>query len=439
MPRALLPAVLSMLLAAPLAAAAPTFATAGAAVRDARDMIDVRGTVDALVRLGATEYLYDLPADAESWNRLPAFADAARDRGIAVDVYLAPYSQARKGGKSRQDGPFGTDYVAWADAIAKIARDHPSIRGIVIDDFGNNVGDDRFTPPMVAAMRDKLRAAGRPLSLRPVLYFDQPIDDLLESYAGFFDGGVVLCYPRSPREVDVALEYLRDVPRGASIATEISKRRHLQKGGGTTARATLSADAARRATRLTFYVDTRDLTPEHGRQRLIARVDGREVWHGELPRPRPGDRNVSIELPRLRDRATVELQVLVEEPAVDAEEEAVARISFDDVSVTDAHGDRIADVFWEGTASEGAALYVAPQRERGRPSGPRWTLPLTLLVAGSPRMHEKVFSEPATPAAIAGKTTEAIRWARAGKADGVISWALPLDGPVYDAVRRALR
>lgn len=417
------------LLACAAAHAAPSIATAGGAVRDAKNAIDVDATLDALGRLGATEYLYDLPADSEAWARLPAFADAAAKRKISVDVYLAPWSQARKGGKQRQDGPFGVDYVAWCGAIADLAKDHPAIRGVVMDDFGANVGPERFTPELVAAMHRRLGSGDRRLIFRPVLYFDEPLDALLDTYGRFFSGAI-LCYPRSPREVEVALNVMRDGPRGAQLFTELPKKHKLHRGQGTFAMARLTREQARDARRLTFYADDFDHGDKAGRHELVARVDGREVWRRKL-KGRGGD-DISIDLPpRLRDGATLELGVVVDEPAA---EEVEVRISFDDVTLRDGRGKPI-DVRWADDVDDGIRFDVA-QASRG---GVRQQTAMTLLVAGAPFAHEKIFNEPPTPDAIAGKFAEALSWCRDGKGDGVISWALPLeDRKIVDATRKAV-
>lgn len=430
MSRACWSIVFSLLLVARLSAAAPTFATAGACVRDAGGHVDVAATVDALAALGATDYLYDLPADSDAWARLPAFADAAMKRGIAVDVYLAPWSQARKGGKDRQDGPCGTDYVAWCEAIATVARDHPAIRGVVMDDFYANVRPERFTPELLAEMRKRLAAGARPLAFRPVLYFDEPLDAILGTFARFFGDGVILCYAHSPREVDVASAALRDRPRGAQLFTELPKKRKLKPGQGTFAMARLTREQAGHAARLTFYADDRNGVAKRGKHWLVARVDGRDVWRRELTDGDDGA--VRIDLPRrLRAGATIELGVIADEPAEDVE----VRIAFDDIRVRDDRGEPLDNVEWADDVDDGIQFTISPQSA----GGTRKPIAMTLLVAGAPFEHEKVFGTPGTPKAIAGKLAEALAWAHDGKADGVIAWALPLDDKAMTkAVREAV-
>ena len=429
MRRTLTAVFLSMVLATRLAAA-PTFATAGGAVRDADDRIDVAATIDALAAVGATEYLYDLPAASDAWARLPAFAEAAAANHIAVDVYLAPWTQARKGGKDRQDGPAGTDYVAWCDAIAAVARDRPAIRGIVIDDFYANVAPGRFTPAMLAEMRKRLAAAGRPLALRPILYFDEPLDEILDQFGRYFRDGAVLCYPHSLREVDVAFAALGDLPRGARLLTDLPKKRKLKPGQGTFAMARLTREQARAARRLTFFADDPNATQRRGKHWLVARVDGHDVWRRELTGAAAGE--VKIDLPaRLREGATLELGVVADEPA----EDVVVRIAFDDIRVRDGRDATLPGVDWSDDVDDGIRFTISPQQ----PGGERKPIPMTLLVAGAPFEHEKVFGEPGTPAAIASKVKDALAWAHAGRANGVICWALPLaDRAMVKAVAKTV-
>lgn len=150
--------------------------------------LDAAATIDSTRSIDADTYAYPIgpallgresPSRAQ-WEELGDFADAAVRQGVGVLVYLVPPTEAPD---PETYEPYGWDYVAWARAIAEVARSHPAIRGVVIDDLGTNVlgrsgNGFTFTADLLVQMRAELAGAGR-LPLYGVLY----IQDLFGSYA----------------------------------------------------------------------------------------------------------------------------------------------------------------------------------------------------------------------------------------------------------------
>ena len=108
-----------------------------------------------------------------------------------------------------------------------------------------------------------------------------------------------------------------------------------------------------------------------------------------------------------------------------AEEVAIVHIAFDDVSLRLGDGARMPGVTWREGMEDGMEIGVEQPRDVDRP---RWRVPMTLLVAGAPFEHVKRYDEPGKPEAIAGRIGNAVDWMKAGKAEGVVIWFLPLDG-----------
>jgi hypothetical protein len=183
--------------------ATPLYATSG----PRRGRVDIAGTIGALSAAHINTYAYLIfpgwslnpGVTTRQWQDLPAFADAALNSGIDVFVYLVPPTEAARDAYA----PFGWNYREWASNIGRVARDHPSIRGMMIDDFGTNttpnIGTDfRFTPAYVAEMRALARSWAAWITLSPVLYFDEIVGPgaVLPAFRYAIDGVV---FPYSGR------------------------------------------------------------------------------------------------------------------------------------------------------------------------------------------------------------------------------------------------
>ncbi|MGH9449857.1 MAG: hypothetical protein ACRD11_04870 [Terriglobia bacterium] len=103
---------------------------------------------------------------------MPAFNSA----DISVWVALIPPSE---GGNSE---PFGSDYVRWMRALAKLSLKYPHLRGVNIDDFQSGISRKTFTPAYTCAL---YRAKQQ---INPKLQFAPTVYKLDRAFAGQFGG-----------------------------------------------------------------------------------------------------------------------------------------------------------------------------------------------------------------------------------------------------------
>ncbi|GAA2096291.1 hypothetical protein GCM10009841_07990 [Microlunatus panaciterrae] len=175
--------------------------------------INVDATVKKLSEANINTYAYLICPDKNANPRvsssqlddLPAFSAAAGAAGIDVFVYLVPPTEAPQ----QAYAPFHWDYKSWATHIAEIAAHVPSIKGIMIDDFGGNTQPRadlsfHFTPAYVRDMMASARRVAPWLTFSPVLYYHDmlgpravlsdyrdAIQGVVFPYFGYSDGQLV--------------------------------------------------------------------------------------------------------------------------------------------------------------------------------------------------------------------------------------------------------
>lgn len=145
-----------------------------------RPTIDIEATITALSRASVSSYAYLIAPDSSGdpevsqnqFDALPQLAAAAEHARIDIYVYLVPPSEAPLGSYA----PYQWDYTAWASAIGRMASSHPSIKGIIIDDFGSNTVPSTkhsfgFTEAYVARMMVESRSYAPWLLFIPVMYY----------------------------------------------------------------------------------------------------------------------------------------------------------------------------------------------------------------------------------------------------------------------------
>src|SRR4051794_37969401 len=152
--------------------------------------MDAQANLAALKAMGANTYFYLIWHKASDWDDLPAFASAAEKEGIDVWVYLIPWSETPLVKKSWGfSEPYRTDYVKWAQEIARLSLDHKNVVGYVIDDFySNSLQRDRFTAAYVRKMVDAGKQVNPRLKFYPLLYFQQPWADFMDRFGDVVDG-----------------------------------------------------------------------------------------------------------------------------------------------------------------------------------------------------------------------------------------------------------
>lgn len=140
------------------------YAATGATREDLR--IDLPKLMAALKTIGARDYfhlVWGRPVQAEGWEDFKRLAPECQAAGIHLWLYLVPPSEPPA------PEPFGADYPRWAAECAAVAKEHPCVAGICIDDFNGNT--DLFTPAYCRRMMDAARKIAPNLALVVVNYF----------------------------------------------------------------------------------------------------------------------------------------------------------------------------------------------------------------------------------------------------------------------------
>lgn len=154
--------------------------------------IDTPQMIQRLQDLKINHYFYLIWHEKSDWDDLVyEFLPAAQKAGINVWVYLVPPSESL--GKASE--PFGTDYIAWFKAIGRVSRRYPNLKGIVIDDFNENL--NFFSPQYVKKMREAGRRENRSLNFMPQVYFQAITENFLSRYHSLIDG-LIMSYRDDP-------------------------------------------------------------------------------------------------------------------------------------------------------------------------------------------------------------------------------------------------
>lgn len=164
--------------------------------------VDTPATIARLREAHVTTYFYLVLHAATDWADFTRdFLPAAEAAGIDLWVYLVPPSECCS-------QPYGTDFIRWAEEIARLSLLHPAVKGWAMDDFSSNL--TTFTPAYTKAMRDTARRINPELQFFPVLYHNDYSDAFLAGYAPHIDGAI-FPYTVNFEDVDQVDEALDDV------------------------------------------------------------------------------------------------------------------------------------------------------------------------------------------------------------------------------------
>ena len=174
--------------------------------------------VDAIVNGVAAAHVdgYDYliwraPTDYADLGRLLAAADSAK---FQVWVTLTPPTeQVAPYGLTQ---PYGLDFVAWQRAISTLAGQHPSLRGLIIDDFELNTGF--FSPELFRSMRAVRDSLGGRPELWVVIYHR-----LLDALPRW--------WPRRARDFDGVMFAYEGYANADSLGTVLAQARRTVPGG----------------------------------------------------------------------------------------------------------------------------------------------------------------------------------------------------------------
>jgi hypothetical protein len=408
-----------------------------AEIRRADGHIDIPANIAALKSLSANTYFYLIWHKPHDWEDLPAFASAAEKAGIDVWVYIIPWSETPLVKKSwGYSEPYRTDYIRWAQEIARLSLDHKNIVGYVIDDFyTNSTQPDRFTVPYVRKMVEAGKAINPSLKFYPLVYFQQPWDDFTRRFAGLADG-VVAAYPKSRAQVNNALAWLNDQPHGVSTIVSLRRASSSDADDKGVIWGEFKVARASRAG-ISFFFDDDDTAGKKGLHTAFVRVAGDIVWQRDAALFTAGQ-IVNIDLSRAvrgHEVVKVELGIL--------EERGVSRYAvnahFDDIRLHgfDTATERVSEKFWNRKATGSFEVELMPASEgKGR-----FHLPMILMPAGESEQHEKRYPSPGSPSNIANKLEMCFNLLREGKVEGVVTYCLPkaAEDPIFKAARREYR
>jgi hypothetical protein len=142
--------------------------------------LDVERTIELLRQDGfRCEIAVVVGEPSRSWDAFKKLAAAANAAGIDLWPVILPPSE----GTSE---PYGHDYLAWAEAFAKLSLEYPHMRGLNIDDLDQGVSPETFTREYVCKIYSAKQKINPKLLFLPTIYdLDRKVADRL---AGCIDG-----------------------------------------------------------------------------------------------------------------------------------------------------------------------------------------------------------------------------------------------------------
>jgi len=169
--------------------------------------------------LGANTYNFLVWHEPTDWDDLRAFLPLARAQKIKVWVTLVPPTESPPKTKSYSE-PYRTDYLRWAEEIARLSVTEPALVAWSIDDFAHNLST--FTPATVRAMLAAARATNPRLAFVPCLYFKQLTPKFATAYGDLLDG---VLFPYRNESVKANLT------DAGQVADEVARVRSLFRPG----------------------------------------------------------------------------------------------------------------------------------------------------------------------------------------------------------------
>jgi hypothetical protein len=404
---------------------------------------DTPRTLAALKAMGCNTYFYLIHHSKYDWEDLPAFADAAAKEKMDVWVHINPWSETTLYMKKWNfSEPFKTDYVRWAQEIAKLSLKHKNIVGFVIDDFYTNIKlpdrDEGFSPKYTEKIHNAYKSINPNLKFYPLIYFEQPWSDFVEKYHGYCDG-VIGAYPRTEDEIINANTYLRDEYHGPSLIAKLGRGVATDEDEGVLMVGDFYVEDRDEAS-ISFYWDSfiREQLAERGFHMAACYVNGRKIWSADASRE-PTEQFIKLDLSKYvpKDRKIhVELG-LIEKDAVHT---FAIQVNFDNVrirGVSPLKGKGDVDQVWRARRSRSfrASFYPA-SKAKGR-----WNLPMILMPSANGPEHELRFNEPGTAENIQKKLHMVLDAVRSGLAQGSVMFITPKDqkDPYFQAVQEEYR
>lgn len=146
---------------------------------------DIFKLIKELKDLNANTYNWLIWKNANDWEDLKRFLPIAKNSNIKVWVTLVPPSESKPKAQWNSE-PYGTDYVKWAQEIAKLSLQYPNLTTLSIDDFAHNLSF--YTPQYVKEMVESMKEINPNLCFVPCVYYKQLTLDFAKNYEPYFDG-----------------------------------------------------------------------------------------------------------------------------------------------------------------------------------------------------------------------------------------------------------
>jgi len=157
--------------------------------RQADGRVDIGRLLELLeiLQVNTYEFLIRSEADFEDFK---LFLPRAAKKSLQV---WSCFTNLPKDGPGTP--PYGADYLAWARAMAELARQHPNYVAFSVDDFSHAMGEkNRFNRAYLAELYRILHLDGANLAFVPCMYFPKIDKKNLALYGEFLDG--ILFYYR---------------------------------------------------------------------------------------------------------------------------------------------------------------------------------------------------------------------------------------------------
>jgi len=131
--------------------------------------VDTPKLIKKLKEGGITTYAFLIWHSRSDWDDLRLeFLPAAQKNKINVWVYLTPPIENNPPPMGEKYEPYGNDYMAWFTEIAKLSKNFPVLKAIVMDDF---TGDQAFfTPKYLKEITDGVHFINPNLKFFPINY-----------------------------------------------------------------------------------------------------------------------------------------------------------------------------------------------------------------------------------------------------------------------------
>ncbi len=180
----------------------PAVADYAGVIRNAQGRIDVPTMIARLKTLHVTTYAFLVwgwryqatPFYTTDFDDLSLFVPAAEAAGIETWAYLPSPREM----DLFAPPPCRANYTCWGEKLGTLAKAHPKLTTIVVDDFFSKPNAKDLGPEVAAAMRDAARANAPSMRFFPIAYFTNAMNGLLgRDYASVLDGVVFVDLNRS--------------------------------------------------------------------------------------------------------------------------------------------------------------------------------------------------------------------------------------------------